>query len=171
MMSALPLRSAISQAYARSDHSIGSTVKSAVCVGYCSAIAFGTSSPRMTDRTVSTMRKMAAETSSGRVLVEPCPARQERRGPRGEDGARIRAENQAGERDADLGGGDVAIERGRRIEDRQQARRERTAVLRHPSQPAPAGANSSELGRYIQRGERDEQQDDARSHQHADKSY
>ena len=146
-------------------------MKSAACVGYCSAIAFGTSSPRTTERTVSTTSTMAAETS--RAVCSSSRVQRVRSGVAhgARIGARIGAENQAGERDADLRGGDVAVERGRRLEDRQQARRERTAVLRQPSQPAAAGADRRELGRHIQRGERDEQQDDARSHQHADKSY
>ncbi len=75
-------------------------------------------------------------------------------------GLGVGAENQAGEGDADLRGGDVAVERVRVLEDGQHPGREGVAVLGQPSQPAPARAHDGELRRHEQRRQQDQQGDD-----------
>jgi hypothetical protein len=60
----LPFRKAIDHENTRIDHCMGSTVKSAVAVGFCRASDFGTSSPTMTARIVRKMRTAAAAVDS-----------------------------------------------------------------------------------------------------------
>ena len=72
----------------------------------------------------------------------------------------VGSENQAAERDADLRGGDVAVERMRVFEDGQNPGRQAIAVLGQPSQPAPARAHDGELRRHEQRRQQDQQGDD-----------
>ena len=70
---------------------------------------------------------------------------------------RIRAEDQTRERDADLRGADVAIERGWRLDKGQEQARGPATVLREPPDPAPAHPDRPELRRHVQRVGEDEQ--------------
>ena len=122
----LPLRKAIDQANSRCDHCIGSTVTIAVRVGSCSASDLGTSSPRIIASTVRTSRTMTADGGQRQSRHRARATRSnERRDAWRETAWRVGAEDQAGEGDADLRGGDVAIERVR--------------VSRGPAGAAPPG--------------------------------
>ena len=97
--------------YSHSDHSIGITVASATCVGYCSASVFGTSSPTTTLKVVEHDEGGDARRRPRRSAASPLAHGMIHSG----DGRRDRrlavgAEDQAGEGDADLAGGDVGVE-------------------------------------------------------------
>ena len=83
----------------------------------------------------------------------------------------VGAEDQARQRDADLGGGDVAVELARIFENRKDPRCEHVSVFGKPAQPAASGADRRELRRDVQPGEQDEQGDDRPRQQHARGSY
>ena len=135
MSTPLPLRSAIEpRVEPRSDHCIGRMVKSAVSVGFCSATIFGTSSPKMTESTVSRPARAGGESSARSPASRP-PAHDQRHERRREDGLALGAEDQARERDADLRRGDVAIELARVFE------RPAAAGGQRHCRPRPAAAS------------------------------
>ena len=103
---------------------------------------------------------MTAEVDSAVCGLEPTDALDERGDARRDRGLGVGAENQAGEGDADLRGGDVAVERVRVFEDGQNPGGERVSVLGQPAQPAPARAHGGELRRHEQRRQQDQQGDD-----------
>ena len=156
----LPFRKSIDQAKARWDHCIGMTVHIAVRVGSCSASDLGTSSPTIIASVVRIEQDDDGRGGLGGLGLEPADALDERRHARRDRRLGVGAEDQAGEGDADLGGGDVAIERVRVFDDRQHPGGERVAVLGQPSQPAPARAHDGELRRDEQRRQQDQQGDD-----------
>ena len=120
----------------------------------------GTSSPTIIASVVRTSRTMTAEVDCGGLGLEPSQALDEWRDTRRNRGLGVRAEDQAGEGDADLRRGDVAVERVRVFEDGQNPGRKGVSVLRQPSQPAPARAHDGELRRDEQRRQQDQQGDD-----------
>ena len=156
----LPLRKSIDHAKACWDHCIGMTVHIAARVGSCSASDLGTSSPTIIARVVRMRRTITAEVDCGGVGLQASHALDQGSEPGRDRGLGVGAENEAGEGDADLRGGNVAIERVRVLEDRQHPRREGIAVLGQPSQPAPARAHDGELRRHEQRRQQDQQGDD-----------
>ena len=83
-------------------------------------------------------------------LLQTAQRREVRRQPHGERRLRVRAEDQARERDADLAGGDVAIERLGRLEHRQQPGGERIAVGGQLLDAAAPDADGGELGGDVQ---------------------
>ena len=77
--------------------------------------------------------------------------RQHRRQRSGNARFGIRAEHEARDGDPDLAGGNVAIERGRRLEDRHQPAGEAVALLGQLADPASAGADGGEFGGHVAR--------------------
>src|SRR5215203_2192718 len=77
----LPFSTAMNHLSNHKDARMGRAVTSAVLVGYCSAIDFGTSSPTMTCRTVRAIRTPTTETDS--AVAASIPIAAESRGARG----------------------------------------------------------------------------------------
>ena len=114
----LPLRKSIDHANACWDHCIGTTVHIAVRVGSCSASDFG---HELADD--HRQRRQDQQDDDGRgglggLGLQAADPLDERGETRRDRGLGVGAENQAGEGDADLRGGDVAVERVRVFEDR-----------------------------------------------------
>ena len=131
-----------------------------------SATVFGTISPNTTETIVSEMRTVALASDSAVSWLSEDQPLDERRHARRDDGFGVGAERHARQRDADLGGGDVAREPLGILDDRQQLRGRRVSVLAQAPQPAPADADRSELGGHVERGQPDEQQDDSCGEEH-----
>ncbi len=96
----------------------------------------------------------------GRLDLKPPQALEERRDSRRDRGLRVGAENQAAEGDANLRGGNIAVERVRVFDNGQDPRGESVAVLGKPPQPASARAHDGEFRRHEQRRQQDQQGDD-----------
>ncbi len=126
----------------------------------CSAIDFGTSSPATMASVVRTSRTMTADVERAASGSRP-PTRSRSGATRGAIAAcAYSAEDQAGERNADLRGGDVPVERVRIFDDRQHASGQSASVFSEPSQPASAGADRGELRGHEERRQQDQQGDD-----------
>ena len=94
-----------------------------------------------------------------RDALQPAPLDEEGLHPHRNRALRERAEHEAGERDADLAGGDVAIEIRRRLDQRQQPRRERVPVVGQLLDAAAPHADRGELRADVDGVDEDQRRD------------
>ena len=109
---AAPLSSAIGPAITQAKPISGTTTHELTSSGKSSAIAFGTSSPRTMCSTVMMANAMPEATAC--VAIRSIGAGSQVKPPSircASAGSPIQPETEGGERDAELGGGDVAVER------------------------------------------------------------
>ena len=102
---------------------------------------------------------MTMEVGCGGAVLQARPG-DPRRQRVGDGGLRVGAEHEARDRDADLAGGDVAVERSRPLEDRQQPGREAVALLGQLADAAAAGADGGEFGGDVDGVDEDQRRDD-----------
>ena len=110
---------------------------------------------------------LAADCAHGGVAAGPRhdPLRDGRRDRR----LAVGAEDQAGEGDADLAGGDVGVELAGVADERRQAQGQEVAVLGHLADPAAPDADRRELRRDVERRQDGEDDDDHERGQHVDR--
>ena len=161
-----PFRNQMKGPRIHSDQRIGQYVYSAIWVGYSSASDLGASSPATMVPTVNTSRITMAAADAAPTVSRPARSCNRPASVGRERNLAVRTEDQAAERDADLTGGDIAVQRFGVFQDRQQPLRRLVAVFGELPDAAASDGHGGELSGDVEGGHRDQEGHDEEGGQH-----